>query len=530
MKDPESRVLSYYMILPVVFLYFAVLFGIAPLAPQIHIQVVCTAMDAEDCESSRVSSQASLLNAIAGTALSVPSIITCGIYGSISDKYGRKVAILLPIVGVGILCISYCIAAVEILRPIYTLVLLISANIFMGLTGSYITFVMGIICFVSDATVLIPESRKKAYSFTEATIFAPQVISPVLTGIWVKYHGFLLPTALGSILSAVSAIYLLFYVPESLPRDTESRLQPLTVHPFQTLTNLKFLFKYKTATGTSPLPYVGTAFFLFFMAVTGQQGMRIVYLKHRFDWDAAYIGIYDGMEGLCTTLSMVFAPLLLVYLNPFQQPLKVISWIEIGYFFRSLHWMLFGIMTSSAGIFSLLPLLLLCGPISPYTRTILSNSVPHEAQAQIFSAFSAIEGAASLLAPVYGVVLSVLFDINAAYLIFEIMAFVAFVSFSLIWYVRKNEMIYRNLPDDSILRRARQSEESLTLHHLSAGSVDRPHTMSPAMYDQRRRLLSESDAHHLRVNETVEKSRVDLGHDCVDESDQSQARAVSSHM
>eukprot|EP00602_Paraphysomonas_sp_CaronLab_P003816 CAMPEP_0185039484 /NCGR_PEP_ID=MMETSP1103-20130426/36382_1 /TAXON_ID=36769 /ORGANISM="Paraphysomonas bandaiensis, Strain Caron Lab Isolate" /LENGTH=54 /DNA_ID=CAMNT_0027578387 /DNA_START=1549 /DNA_END=1713 /DNA_ORIENTATION=- len=54
--------------------------------------------------------------------------------------------------------------------------------------------------------------------------------------------------------------------------------------------------------------------------------------------------------------------------------------------------------------------------------------------------------------------------------------------------------------------------------------------MSPAMYDQRRRLLSESDAHHLRVNETVEKSRVDLGHDCVDESDQSQARAVSSHM
>ena len=41
--------------------------------------------------------------------------------------------------------------------------------------------------------------------------------------------------------------------------------------------------------------------------------------------------------------------------------------------------------TLSCQMFALLPLLLLSGPIIPYTRTLLSNSVPHELQARVFS-------------------------------------------------------------------------------------------------------------------------------------------------
>lgn len=58
-------------------------------------------------------------------------------------------------------------------------------------------------------------------------------------------------------------------------------------------------------------------------------------------------------------------------------------------------------MPSTAAIFGILPLLLFVGPLPPYTRTVMSNSVPAQNQAQIFSAFSAIEGISTLIAPIY---------------------------------------------------------------------------------------------------------------------------------
>lgn len=100
------------------------------------------------------------------------------------------------------------------------------------------------------------------------------------------------------------------------------------------------------------------------------------------------------------------------------------------------------------GIFALLPLLLFVGPLAPFIRTIMSNSVPTAQQAQIFSAFSALEGIASLLGPLYSAAYTLLVQEDCAWMIFEIMGTASAVALLIVVYVRSNERLARHLPED----------------------------------------------------------------------------------
>jgi MFS family permease len=116
---------------------------------------------------------------------------------------------------------------------------------------------------------------------------------------------------------------------------------------------------------------------------------------------------------------------------------------------RGLFWAVLPLLPSTAVVFFTLPLLLLTGPVTPYTRTILSNTVqPHE-QAQIFAAFSAIESVSTLLSPLFGYGFSATVNIGLAGLMFEVMAGMAAVAVVIITVVRVNVSIRCNLPDQS---------------------------------------------------------------------------------
>lgn len=58
-------------------------------------------------------------------------------------------------------------------------------------------------------------------------------------------------------------------------------------------------------------------------------------------------------------------------------------------------------------LFALLIFMLPGGLLGPYTRTILSNSAPSYMQAQVFAGFAAMEGLASMVAPIFTVGYSV---------------------------------------------------------------------------------------------------------------------------
>lgn len=346
---------SYAYVLPAIFLYFLILFGLFPLTTQVHIEQTCNDMNEDDCDSSSVSAKASTLNLMASLALSVPSILTCGIYGSIADVYGRKIVMLVPFVGLMFYSLAYLY--VDTFNPPSYIAIILIGNFIMGLSGGYFTFIMSCMCYVSDATVLSPHNRRHVYSTAEATIFIPEVFAPVLTGLWATYFGFFVPILLSVIIAFIATVYISL-IPESLPQDAFSRTQPLKLSPFQTFSSIMYLFTYKFTeppdeseqalldpsggsssqaklkTQQSPLPIMGASFFIFLMAMLGQASVRIVYVKHRFGWDSALIGIYDGMEGLVVSMSMLFAPYVVQRVLKLKSHIKIMTWIQIGYIFR----------------------------------------------------------------------------------------------------------------------------------------------------------------------------------------------------
>jgi MFS family permease len=320
---------SYLAVLPIIFLYFTVIFGCSPLIQQIHIDQVCIDYESNDCTSVEVSQGAASLNLAASCVINIPAILMSGFYGAFADKYGRKAAMFCPMLGLTIWTSIYFY--VDTYNTSYYRYFILLANFLMGLSGNFIAFIMASLCYTSDSTQSAPHTRKIAYSITEATIFAPQIFGPVATGLYASSYGFQIPILISAILCVISIFYLSF-LPESLHLDAECRKFPLKFDPLKTFKNILYLFNHKCDNGKSPLPYVGSAFLLFFSSAMGGVSIRIIYFKHEFDWNPGEIGVYAGLEGVMIVFSMLLAPLFIKSIM--GKFLKVITFIQVGYFFR----------------------------------------------------------------------------------------------------------------------------------------------------------------------------------------------------
>ena len=155
----------------------------------------------------------------------------------------------------------------------------------------------------------------------------------------------------------------------------------------------------------------------------------------------------------------------------------------------------------------MLPLLLFIGPLIPFSRTILSNTVPTSEQAEIFSAFSAIEGVGGMLGPVFSAIFSALVKTDYPWLIYEIMALLTAISFGMIVYVRCTPSINQNLPQERYTRESRKSEEALlSYRHISVTSED-----YGGCEDRMESLLSNvSEEEHMAIMSEAEEEAVHL--------------------
>jgi len=82
---------------------------------QVLLNEVCKQMNESDCTNSNVSAHTSYIITFISLTLSFPPLLLSGIYSSIADKYGRKVVIIMPIVGifVKILTLLYVIFYIQ---------------------------------------------------------------------------------------------------------------------------------------------------------------------------------------------------------------------------------------------------------------------------------------------------------------------------------------------------------------------------------------------------------------------------------
>ena len=165
----------------------------------------------------RSSSEWIFYNAV---AYSVPSIVTSLLWGSWSDKFGRKVTIVLPLVGLGIEAIS------NILNVHYydaSPVNLLYGNILSGIFGGYSTMLMALFSYMADVTK-DKSNRTLRIGLLESMTFIGGATGELISGILIEHLGFMAPFIIILSLIIVVIIYVTLVLQESYFPNQQSRL------------------------------------------------------------------------------------------------------------------------------------------------------------------------------------------------------------------------------------------------------------------------------------------------------------------
>ncbi|MDJ0618542.1 MAG: MFS transporter [Calothrix sp. MO_192.B10] len=149
--------------------------------------------------------QDALIVGLLGLCFYFAQFIAAPALGLLSDRYGRRLVLLISVIGTGLADLVFGFAN--------ALWLLFAARLFDGMTGGNIAVAQAYIADVSS-----PENRAKNFALIGAAFGIGFVIGPALGG-WLSQMSLQAPAFVAGSLSLFSAIWGFFILPESLPRE-----------------------------------------------------------------------------------------------------------------------------------------------------------------------------------------------------------------------------------------------------------------------------------------------------------------------
>jgi DHA1 family tetracycline resistance protein-like MFS transporter len=144
--------------------------------------------------------------------------VSAPLWGSISDRIGRKAVLIISQIGATIgwaaLGLAPNIAAALMLAPI---TVVFAARIVEGISGGNISITQA---YVAD--LVVPKERARAFGLISAMFAAGMVFGPVGGGILYSRYGFAVPFLVAAGFQLVTLALTIFMLPESRARGEES--------------------------------------------------------------------------------------------------------------------------------------------------------------------------------------------------------------------------------------------------------------------------------------------------------------------
>lgn len=206
------------------------------------------------------------------------------VIGSISDRFGRRPTILISTAG---LTLDWILMA---LAP--DLWWLAVGRMIGGITSSSFTAV-----FAYMADITEPEHRARGYGLVGAAFSAGFIAGPLIGGVLGEI-GPRAPFWAAAALSAVTFLYGLFILPESLPHERRMAFSWTRANPFGAL---KLLRSHPELSGLAVVN------FLLYFAHHVFSVVFVLYAAHRHGWTPMYMG---GALALAGVLEMIVQAML----------------------------------------------------------------------------------------------------------------------------------------------------------------------------------------------------------------------------
>jgi MFS family permease len=192
----------------------------------------------------------SMIGLIAGI-FSLMQFLFSPVWGSLSDRYGRKPILVMSLTGS---VISYLLLSLVFSGFILSTILLLISRAFAGIFSANISAAQAVI---SDITS--HEERTKGIGLISAAFALGFVFGPAIGGVLSHHYGYGFPVFVSACLALIAALLCIFIFKETLPKEIQlkNRLNKKSMNPLNTKVIISIL-KNKT---------VGKFIIIFFIVV-----------------------------------------------------------------------------------------------------------------------------------------------------------------------------------------------------------------------------------------------------------------------
>lgn len=239
-------------------------------------------------------------------AQNIPAIFLSIIYGSLSDRYGRKPIILLSLLGT---CVKAGLCAVGILLNLNIYISIVFFGV-EGMTGTWISSLMALFSYGADITKP-GDNRTVIILLLETFLGLGAVIGMLVSGYYIKYLGFSNANFIASGFIGLGLLLTLF-LPESLHISKETQK---TKKDFSYLnTSFKFYIVKGFSKYGKRWQYIVclSIFILVITSTLGKMTVESLYvLNSPFCWSSVTLGWFGALRSgiLSVTAAAVVKPL-----------------------------------------------------------------------------------------------------------------------------------------------------------------------------------------------------------------------------
>jgi DHA1 family tetracycline resistance protein-like MFS transporter len=304
-----------------------------------------------------------------GTVWALMQFLCSPLQGALSDRFGRRPVVLLSNVGLGL---DYVLMAVA---PSL-------GWLFLGRAVSGITAASLSTAYAYIADVTSPEKRAAAYGGIGVAFGLGFVLGPAIGGLLGGLSP-RLPFWVAAIASLANALYGLFVLPESLPKENRAPFSWARANPVGSLILLK------SHRGLLSLAVVA---FLGHLAHSALPSTFALYAGYRYGWDERAVGLTLAGIGVS---SAIVQGLIVRPASRFGDRLVLLA----GLVFGVAGFAIYGLAPNGFIFCVGIPVMGLWGLANPALQGLMTDRVAASEQGQLQGANSSLMGVAGLFGP-----------------------------------------------------------------------------------------------------------------------------------
>jgi DHA1 family tetracycline resistance protein-like MFS transporter len=305
-----------------------------------------------------------------GTVWALMQFIFSPVQGALSDRFGRRMIILISCTGLGLDFVLMALAS--------NLWWLFAGRVISGIAAASVSTAGA---YIADVTP--PARRAASFGLIGAAFGIGFVLGPAIGGILGALSP-RLPFWASAFMALTNVCWGFFVLPESLAKDKRVPFRWKNANPFSSLELLR---------SQPMLSGLARCFFLINLAYVVLPSISVLYMHYRYDWDTRSVGLVLTGVGVFSLLTQG------LLVKPAVRVFNERRAIAIGLLFGAAGFAIYGLAPTGRIFWIGVPLMALLGVATPSIQSIMTRLVDPTEQGRLQGALASLTGIANLVGP-----------------------------------------------------------------------------------------------------------------------------------